>query len=1088
MSNKISEERITQFLTGRDQMTGIINMECGYNDDEVSIIYRHPIAGKRMKKADFEPFVWAKVSGARKLYSDKKTGVQDQRLLKSKMSEYGIVAKGLNIYADDGFTTDRMKNGYRVLFEAKGKMSFNKFIQFFKQGGCDLWGEDKLFLAVSPVEQYMMKSGKRMFKGFEDYDELIRMEFDLETDGLDPKRHAINQIGIRTNKGYEKILTITGDTPEERDDNELIAIDEFFRIVNEIKPDVITGHNSENFDWDYVIVRCNVLGSDIKEISAPHFKQPIYKKKRKTVLKLGGETEYFNQTVIWGFNITDSKHAVRRAQAIDSNLKSASLKYVSEYINAKKPNRVYVPGNKIGDIWADVENDYAFNDATGEWYVIDGYNELKSEFSIVDGRYIVERYLFDDLYETDKVELNYNQANFLLTKVLPTTFTKACTMGTAGTWKLIMMAWSYENGLAVPDFAPAGKFTGGLSRLMRVGYVSRVVKLDYNSLYPSINITWRTKPDLDVTGVMLSLLGYILDKREEYKGLKGKAGKKYKALKKELEELENKLSEIEISERKNELSVLKSEEGANDKKQLPFKIFANSFFGSFGAPNLFPWGDLKCAEKTTCIGRQSLRLMVYWFKRIGYEPIVLDTDGVNFSLPPQEELDSRTYIGKGLNRNTVDGKVYVGVEADVAEFSDLFLRGKMGLGIDEYCDATINFSRKNYADLLDNGKIKYVGNSIKSKKMPGYIERFLGTGIVHLLNNNGKDFLDNYYDYIDKIYNYEIPLIEIASKGKIKKTINEYKDNCKGFNKNGAPNSRQAWYELCIKHGLEPEMGEVIYYINIGSKKGDGDVKREKIYKTDENGNFEYQDIIGKDGLPVLTKRGKIKKEKIVIGENVNLNCVLIPASLVESGANLSDLIGTEYENIEYNVPKYIEQFNNRIKPLLVCFNPDIRPTILTTSPDQKQFFTEKQSLLTSGYPNKPEDQDTYKQLMQMEDKEIKFWTGIDEIPPFVNDIEMDWDEVVSDYIKRQEELTKEYIKVEVDKYNNLINELTAEDVDEFTENGDIPKQFLEFLDLNSETMQFVSKKHNVQIGTIYDIIDKDFAKDDGEDGLIEKI
>jgi hypothetical protein len=624
MAVKISEERITQFLTGRDQMLGIINMECGYNDDDVSIIYRHPIAGKRMKKVDFEPFVWAKVSGAQKLYCDKK-GIQDQRLLRSKMSEFGIVAKGLNIYADDGFTTDRMENGYRVLFEAKGKMSFNKFIQFFKQGGCDLWGEDKLFLAVSPVEQYMMKSGKRMFKGFEDYDELLRMEFDLETDGLDPYKHAINQIGIRTNKGYEKILTITGDTPEERDDNELRAIDEFFRIVNEIKPDVLTGHNSENFDWNYIIVRCNVLGSDIKEISAPHFKQPIYKKKRKTVLKLGGETEYFNQTIIWGFNITDSLHAIRRAQAIDSNLKSASLKYVSEYINAKRDNRVYVPGNQIGKIWADVENDYAFNNSTGEWYVIDVYNELKPEFSIVDGRYIVERYLFDDLYETDKVELNYNQANFLLTKVLPTTFTKACTMGTAGTWKLIMMAWSYENGLAIPDFSPAGKFTGGLSRLMRVGYVSRVVKLDYNSLYPSINITWETKPDLDVTGVMLSLLGYILDKREEYKGLKGKAGKKYKALKKELEELENKLSEIEISERKNELSVWKSEEGANDKKQLPFKIFANSFFGSFGAPNLFPWGDLKCAEKTTCIGRQSLRLMVYWFKRRGYEPVVGDS-------------------------------------------------------------------------------------------------------------------------------------------------------------------------------------------------------------------------------------------------------------------------------------------------------------------------------------------------------------------------------------------------------------------------------------------------------------------------------
>lgn len=108
-----------------------------------------------------------------------------------------------------------------------------------------------------------------------------------------------------------------------------------------------------------------------------------------------------------------------------------------------------------------------------------------------------------------------------------------------------------------------------------------------------------------------------------------------------------------------------------------------------------------CAEKTTCIGRQSLRLMNKWFKDRGYKPIVMDTDGVNFQMPPEEELNKRHYIGKGLNRNTKEGQEYYGVEADVAEFNDLFMRGKMGLGIDEYAQATINFSRKNYADYLE---------------------------------------------------------------------------------------------------------------------------------------------------------------------------------------------------------------------------------------------------------------------------------------------------------------------------------------------------------------------------------------------------
>ena len=1081
MAQQISEERINQFLSGRDPMMGIITMECGYQDDEVSIIYKHPTAGKKLKKVDFEPFVWAKVEGARSLYIDPKTGKQDQILLKKKMSQYGIVAKGLTIHSEDGFTTERLENGYRVMFEAKNKMSFNRFIQFFKQGGCDLWGKDKLFLSVAPVEQYMMKSGKRMFKGFEDYDNLTRLEFDLETTGLNPEECSIEQIGIRTNKGFEQILTIEGRDEDEKRDNELRAIDQLFQIIKHLQPDVISGHNSENFDWDFIIVRCMMLGSDIKEMSEKYFHQPIYKKKKKTVLKLGGEVEYFNQTIIWGHNMTDSLHAIRRAQALDSNMKKASLKYVAEYAEIKKENRVYVEGKDISKIWNDREN-YAFNNSNGTYYKISDLKPIVDNYEIVDGRYIVERYLLDDLYETDRVELRYNQANFLISKILPTTLSKVCTMGTAGTWKLIMLAWCYENDLGVPSFAETRSFTGGLSRLMSVGSTERVVKLDYNSLYPSITLTWGIKPDLDISNVMMPLLEYILDQREKYKELKGSANAKKRICESELNSLE--IDTFDYNNKNAELKKYSSEEILNDNKQLPLKQLANSFFGSFGNSNVFPFGLIDAAEKITCIGRQSLRLLVYWFENRGYRTQLLDTDGVNYTMPPQYELDKRVYIGKGLNRNTKEGKIYNGLKADVAEFSDLFLRGKMGLGIDDIVENSISLSRKNYCERLDNQKIKTVGNSIKSKRMPLYIENFLATGIVHLLNNDGKSFLENYYDYIERIYNYDIPLIEIASKSKIKKTIKEYKINCKGVNKNGAANSRQAWYELCIQHDIEPQMGETIYYINIGTKKGEGDVKREKIFKTDSEGKFVYVDSKDKDGNPLLTKTGKQKKEKVEIGEEIKLNCIMVPQDLIESNANLSDLIGTDLYDVEYNVPKYIDQFNNRIKPLLVCFHPDTRSKITISHPNDRQFFTEAESKLTSGFPNKPEDQDTYEQLMKMEDKEIRFWTSVNEIPPFVEEIGMNWDEIVEEYQTKQELLKQEYLKIEVDKFNEIIDKLEKEDVDKFIDDGNFPKGLLEFLNFDNETLEFISKEHNIAIGTIYDIIDKDFTKSDVEDIL----
>ena len=214
--------------------------------------------------------------------------------------------------------------------------------------------------------------------------------------------------------------------------------------------------------------------------------------------------------------------------------------------------------------------------------------------------------------------------------------------------------------------------------------------------------------------------------------------------------------------------------------------------------------------------------------------ILSNTDGFNFQKPKSfRYTEEHPYISDGSGRNSKKEKAYTGVDADVAEFEDMFMNSafngginKNGLGIDEYCDATINFARKNYADLLDNQKIKLVGNTIKSKKMPIYIEKFLSEAIQLLLHGKGGDFLELYYDYIEKIYNLKIPLKDIATIGKIKVSINTYKENCKQLTAGGTKKARQAWYELAIKDNLSVNMGDTIYYINTGDKKTTSDVQR----------------------------------------------------------------------------------------------------------------------------------------------------------------------------------------------------------------------------------------------------------------------
>ena len=1073
---EITSEVVNTFLNGHDPMEHIITIECAYDEDKVSIVYINDKGQKRIKLDDFKPFVWAKNSAAIRLFGG------DRKKIMSRLRQYGISVKKL-ITTEEGKAevSDRLENGYKYMFYATRRMSNKTFQQFFQEAGVPINERAKKdqpnesnreFLTATPVEQYMIQTGKRLFKGYNNYDDLTRLTFDLETQGLNPKIHRIEQIGIHTNKGYDKIIEIEGKTKAELDAAEIAGIEQAIFILSQIQPDVIAGHNSENFDWDFFMVRYEELGGDFQEMTLKFFKHPIYKKAKESVLKLGQEVEYYRPTVMWGHIILDSLHAARRAQALDSSMKSSNLKYVTKYLKLKKPNRVYVPGDKITSTWNVQEKVYGFSDTDGDWYRITDKRPLMDGYELVSGRYIVERYLLDDLWETDKVEEKLNESNFLVGKMLPTTFTRACTMGTAGIWKLIMLAWCYENGLAVPAAAPSKRFTGGLSRLLKTGFVDRIVKLDYNSLYPSIILTWHVSTPIDIMNVMLSFLEYILTQREKYKDLKGAAGDRAKALKKEFAAYDG-LDELFKKNLKTEIQKWEIEKTGNDKKQLPLKILANSFFGSYGAPNIFPFGDVDAAEKTTCIGRMSLRLMIYHFTQIGYTPIVGDTDGFNFQMPTDDKFrytDEHPYIGKGLGRNTVEGKPYTKVEADVAEFEDLYMSqaynggiNKMGLGIDEYCDATINFARKNYADLMPDGTTKKVGNTIKSRKMSGYLEKFIDEGVDLLLRGNGYKFLSNYYDYIEKIYNYQIPIKDIASKGNIKKTIKDYIADCKTLTKAGSKKSRQAWYELVIKENVNVNVSDTIYYINTGTKKGHSDVKRvthfyyylngEKTEITKEVEKF-YKNQEG-------TKMTRLELAKQQYGssafdeDEIILNCKLVPNEILDKE---EDVLCSEYEGLEYNVEKYIDQFNKRIKPLLVCFHPDIRNKILVNNPKNKLFFTEEQSKLVSGYPNKKEDQDTFEALMTPERKEIEFWVKINEVPPFVKECNIDWDGLVKKHLEEVKQENNELYTTENAKYLAALDAITNKDVEEFESEGKIPAVLSSIVTLGSD-MRFYFKK-----------------------------
>lgn len=394
--------------------------------------------------------------------------------------------------------------------------------------------------------------------------------------------------------------------------------------------------------------------------------------------------------------------------------------------------------------------------------------------------------------------------------------------------------------------------------------------------------------------------------------------------------------------------------------------------------------------------------------------------------------------------------------------------------------------------------VKIVGNTLKSKKLPIYIQNFMDKGFRLLLQNKGSEFLEEYYNYIEKIYNFKIPLKDIASKGKVKKSIEDYIADCETVTKAGNKKSRQAWMELAIKNNVKVDLGETLYYINTGTKKSHSDVKRITHYNmTDDSG--ETKDIKtqldrewkkaedGKAGVKKSLKFDEwVKKHypNVKIEDEIVLCAELLPREIVESDKDFYC-----EEGKEYNVEKYIDQFNKRITPLLVCFSKEIRSKILINKPNERQYFTEEQTVLTSGEPNKEGDQDTYEQLMTMEDKEIKFWLDHPEWKiPFLKECDMDWEKIKTDYLERKEKERQFGIDKIREEFDNAINNLTPEEIEKI-DDGKIPASIEKIADIDPLTFNFVSKIDNsVVLGTIYDIIDAQTYQQEKKSSTMEYV
>ena len=164
----ISQEEIKNFLEGNDPEEHIVAIEYDYQSDHIYKIKEVPGKGKSINRDSLIAFAWVGDLRGLNFYSASK-GLQ-----KEAMSKHGIIIEKLRT---DG--NERLENG--LTFLVKSMKGYRSLIQFFRDGGLDPWSEkakDRIML-LSPVEQYLVSKEKRLFKGFEEYNDITRFVLTL---------------------------------------------------------------------------------------------------------------------------------------------------------------------------------------------------------------------------------------------------------------------------------------------------------------------------------------------------------------------------------------------------------------------------------------------------------------------------------------------------------------------------------------------------------------------------------------------------------------------------------------------------------------------------------------------------------------------------------------------------------------------------------------------------------------------------------------------------------------------------------------------------------------------------------------------
>ena len=449
---------------------------------------------------------------------------------------------------------------------------------------------DDAALMLPPDEQYLVATGRTYFKDLP-FEALHRVQFDLETTGLDPAYDRMFMVSVRASDGREFVLETTRDGSDE---GEADLITRLVALLRELDPDVIENHNLHGFDLPFLVRRARVHGIPLAMARLDGHTLRQRAAMRGARDERDGEDDGTRRGpriryTTAGRELIDTMDAVRRYDFAARDLPGHGLKAVAKHLGLASPTREYVPGPRIHEVWtSDPER--------------------------------VRRYALDDVREVDGVARLLGGAAFALARMAPRRYERLADAGPAtGVIDPLLVRAYLREGAALParTTSDGTVHSGAALYLFAAGMARRIVKADVASLYPSLMRAYRIGPKSDRLGVMLALVDRLVEQR------------------------------LAAKNRAKRAAAGSPERHTDEALSAAMKIVVNSAYGYLGAVGLTRFADVHAANEVTRRGRETLALLCRELAARGVTLLEGDTDGVYFASPPDwTEDDERRAVAE----------------------------------------------------------------------------------------------------------------------------------------------------------------------------------------------------------------------------------------------------------------------------------------------------------------------------------------------------------------------------------------------------------------------------------------------------------